>query len=99
MKDKILDIMNSKNFKPMDIDKIYNELNLSSSKEFTELAKTLNSLVDEKSKSNEEFLTGRTETFKTVNFKGSEDLIGQIVDVEITDVGTFSLNGKLKWKI
>ena len=48
MKDKILDIMNSKNFKPMDIDKIYNELNLSSSKEFTELAKTLNSLVDEK---------------------------------------------------
>lgn len=48
MKDKILEIMNSKNFVPMDIDKIYNELNLTSSKDFTTLAKTLNSLVDEK---------------------------------------------------
>ena len=32
----------------MDIDKIYQELNLTSSKDFTTLAKTLNSLVDEK---------------------------------------------------
>ena len=38
----------AKHILQLDIDKIYNELNLSSSKEFTDLAKTLNSLVDEK---------------------------------------------------
>lgn len=73
---------------------VVNEIALSKNQKY--LNKIVKVLVDEKSKSNEEFLTGRTETFKTVNFKGSEDLIGQIVDVEITDIGTFSLNGKLK---
>lgn len=47
MKDKVLELMESKNYKPSDIDKIYNELNLTTSSQFTLLAKTLNSLVDE----------------------------------------------------
>lgn len=59
------------------------------------LNKTVKVLVDEKSKTNENVLTGRTESFKTVNFEGNEDLIGQIVDVKIDEVGTFSLNGKV----
>lgn len=52
-------------------------------------------LVDEVSKNNENFLSGRTDGFKTVNFPGSEDLIGQMVDVYIEKVGTFSLDGRL----
>ncbi len=39
-------------------------------------------------------LMGYTETMKLVNVDGKEDLIGKIVDVEITDVKTWSLDGK-----
>lgn len=56
-------------------------------------------LVDEVSKNNEEFLSGRTDGFKTVNFKGDPSLIGKMVDVYIEKVGTFSLDGRLLWKI
>lgn len=56
-------------------------------------------LVDEVSKNNSEYLSGRTDGFKTVNFAGDQDLIGKIVDVKIEKVGTFSLDGKLVWKI
>ena len=41
-------------------------------------------------------LFGYTETMKLVNFEGSQDLIGKIVDVQITDAKSFSLDGKLK---
>ena len=47
MKDKILELMNESNFRPLNIDEIYKRLNLTDSTEFTQLAKTLNSLVDE----------------------------------------------------
>ncbi len=40
-------------------------------------------------------LRGRTENNRVVNFAGSVDLIGQFVDVEITDVNPNSLRGKL----
>ncbi|MCF0144604.1 MAG: tRNA (N6-isopentenyl adenosine(37)-C2)-methylthiotransferase MiaB [Firmicutes bacterium] len=39
-------------------------------------------------------LNGRTEEFKLVDFIGTEELIGQIVEVEITDSNTFSLRGR-----
>ncbi len=41
-------------------------------------------------------LFGYTDTMKLVNVDGSEDYIGQIVDVEITDVKTWSLDGKIQ---
>ena len=47
------------------------------------------------SKKNEATLTGRTEGFKLVDFAGNRDLIGQMVDVEITEGKTFSLSGKI----
>ena len=55
-------------------------------------------LVEGVSKKNEETLTGRTEGFKLVDFAGSKDLIGQMVDVEITEGKTFSLSGKITEK-
>ena len=50
-------------------------------------------LVEEPSKNNSERLSGRTESGKLVNFEGSPDSIGKIVDVKITKAGSFSLTG------
>ena len=40
-------------------------------------------------------LTGRTENNRVVNFEGSPEMIGQFVDVKITDVFSNSLRGDL----
>lgn len=52
-------------------------------------------LVEGQSKKDESTLTGRTDGFKLVDFPGDSSLIGQIVDVEITEGKTFSLRGKI----
>ena len=52
-------------------------------------------LVDGPSKTGSLTYSGRTETFKLVNFKGTPDMIGQIVNVEITSANTFSLEGRI----
>ena len=45
--------------------------------------------------SKEKMMYGYTETNKLVNFKGDSNLIGQIVNVKITDAKSFSLDGEL----
>lgn len=50
-------------------------------------------LVEGFSKKNESVLSGRNTKSKLINFVGDESKIGQIVDVKITDVKSFSLNG------
>jgi tRNA-2-methylthio-N6-dimethylallyladenosine synthase len=52
-------------------------------------------LVEGKSKTNPRMITGRTETGKLVNFKGSLELAGQIVPVKIIEAKTFSLIGEI----
>ena len=52
-------------------------------------------LVDGVSKNDKSTLTGRTDGFKLVNFAGKKELIGNIVDVKITDAKTFSLFGEV----
>lgn len=52
-------------------------------------------LVEGPSKKNVMELRGRTENNRVVNFEGSADLIGQFVDVKITDVFANSLRGEL----
>ncbi len=52
-------------------------------------------LVDGPSKRNSKTYGGRTETFKLVDFKGSPEMVGQIVDVKITGANTFSLVGEV----
>lgn len=52
-------------------------------------------LVEGVSKKNENTLTGRTAGFKLVDFEGGRELIGQMVNVEITEGKTFSLTGKI----
>ncbi len=53
-------------------------------------------LVEGKSKTNEEMLTGRTNSNKVVVFEGTEELIGNVVDIEIVSEHKWYLKGKIK---
>lgn len=55
--------------------------------------KTVKVLVEGESKKNPDILAGYTEKNKLVNFKGPKSAIGQIVEVEITEAKTWSLDG------
>jgi tRNA-2-methylthio-N6-dimethylallyladenosine synthase len=52
-------------------------------------------LVEGISRKNVMEVSGRTENNRVVNFEGSPEMIGRFVDVEIVDVYTNSLRGKL----
>lgn len=52
-------------------------------------------LVEGPSKKNPMELSGRTENNRVVNFEGTPDMIGEFIDVEITDVFANSLRGKV----
>ena len=49
-----------------------------------------------KEQSDEIILTGRTRNNKLTHFKGSKDLIGRHVDVEITEASIWCLKGRIK---
>lgn len=70
-----------------------NEISLELNEKY--VGKTVSVLVDEVSKKEKDYLSGRTDSFKLVNFKGNENLIGKIVDVKIINCNTFSLEGEL----
>lgn len=72
---------------------VVNEIALEKNKAY--MNKEVLVLVDEISKNNDKILSGRTDTFKLVNFEGDSSLIGKIVKVKIDKVGTFSLDGTL----
>ena len=59
------------------------------------VGKTYKILVDGVS-SDPLYVTGRTEDNTLVHFKACEELIGEIVDVKITDCKTFYLIGELQ---
>ncbi|MDF3003030.1 MAG: miaB [Bacillota bacterium] len=50
-------------------------------------------LVEGPSKTNPKILTGRTESGKLVHFNGTEEMVGQIIPVKITEGKTFNLFG------
>ena len=51
-------------------------------------------LVEGESKTNPDYLTGRTDGGKVVNFTGDKSLVGKVIDAKITSVATWSLGGK-----
>ena len=53
-------------------------------------------LVEKPSTRNPDELSGRTENMRYVNFAGNPRLIGQFVDVEITEAMSNSLRGRVK---
>lgn len=59
------------------------------------LGKKLKVLVERPSTRNPEDFTGHSTCHKIVNFKGSDDLLGTIVDVRISDVKANSLFGEV----
>jgi tRNA-2-methylthio-N6-dimethylallyladenosine synthase len=52
-------------------------------------------LVEGPSRKDASELSGRTECHRTVNFKGNPRLVGQLVDVTITEARTHSLRGEV----
>ena len=52
-------------------------------------------LVDGYSKTDDQMLSGYTESNKLVHFKGDESLVGQIIKVKILESHTYSLIGEI----
>ena len=52
-------------------------------------------VITEGTSEKEGMLFGYTETNKLINFVGTDDLIGKIIDIEVTDAKTWSLDGKV----
>ena len=77
-----------------ELNKIINNYSLETNKKY--LNKTVKVLIEGKSEKDTNKLFGYTETMKLVNVEGPESLIGNIVEVEITDAKSFSLDGKAK---
>ena len=58
------------------------------------LGKIVPVLIENYSDKNKGQFIGYTDTYKSVNVIGDEKQLGKIVDVEITDVKSWSLTGK-----
>lgn len=59
------------------------------------LDKTVLVLVEGPSRTNPYTFTGRTDSFKVVNFEGRQEWLGEIVPVKITNTQTFNLYGEV----
>lgn len=59
------------------------------------LGKTVEVLVEGRSQKSAERLTSRTRTNKIVNFEGSDDLVGKLVNVQIESANPWALRGSL----
>lgn len=70
-----------------------NEITLEKNKLY--MGKVEKVLVEGPSKTRKNMFTGRTDGNKLVNFKGDESLIGQIVEMKITHINTFSFMGEI----
>ncbi|OHW62886.1 tRNA-2-methylthio-N(6)-dimethylallyladenosine synthase [Andreesenia angusta] len=91
MKDQIPEDEKSRRFK-----ELLDTLNpIGYEKNLKMVGKVESVLVEGTSKNNEEVLSGRTRSGKLINFKGTADLIGSIVDVKIEEARTWTLNGSL----
>ena len=78
------------------VNRLCDEINSTSAvKNAAYVGRVLDVLCDGPSKRNSRSLSGRTDTFKLVNFKGDPALAGEIVKVRITSSNTFSLEGEL----
>lgn len=65
------------------------------------LGRDVDVLVEDFSKKDDTNVSGRTDEFKLINFKGNKNDIGKILKVKVTDANSFSLVGEKieSWKI
>ena len=89
IKDKIL--LSEKKKRLSELNKHINYYALENNKKL--IGKTLKVLIEDVNKKDDKLLSGYTEGQKLVNVIGDKSYIGKIVDVEITDAKTWSLNG------
>lgn len=84
------------NIKHNRFDRLVDEVNRCSAKKNSEyMGRNVDVMVDGASKNNAGAWSGRTDTFKLVNFTSEEPLTeGQMVSVRITETKTFSLDGE-----
>jgi tRNA-2-methylthio-N6-dimethylallyladenosine synthase len=59
------------------------------------MGKTVEVLVEGKSKNDAEKYTGRTRTGKVVNFSGADGIIGKLVNVYVNEIHSWFLNGEM----
>ena len=59
------------------------------------IGKKMRVLVDDVSKKREGYVSGKSNEFIIVEFEGDKSLIGQFVDVEITDAMNWAVKGKI----
>ena len=90
MEDKI--DMKTKEERLAKLNEIVNKYSLEANKKY--LNKTVPVLIEGISEKDPNKLFGYTDTMKLVNVIGNKDLIGQIVNVLITDAKSFSLDGE-----
>lgn len=79
------------------LNELVNSYSLASNKKL--LGQIVPVLVTEKSSKGLNKVCGYTDTMKLVNIEGDSSLIGKIIDVEITDAKSFSLDGVPKIKV
>ncbi len=92
MEDKI--DMKTKEERLAKLNEIVNKYSLEANKKY--LNKTVPVLIEGISEKDPNKLFGYTDTMKLVNVIGNKNLIGQIVNVLITDAKSFSLDGEVK---
>ena len=76
------------------LNELINKYSLEANQKY--LNKVVPVLIEGVSEKDDNMLVGYTDTMKLVNVEGSKDYIGSIVDVYITDIKTWSMNGKIK---
>lgn len=59
------------------------------------IGKRMRVLADDVSKKRDGFITGKSNEFIIVEFEGDKSLIGQFVDIEITDAMNWAVRGKI----
>lgn len=72
--------------------KLYEELVAERNKEYVSTVQKI--LVEGKSKTNSNVLTGRTESNKVINFGGSDELIGKVIKLKIVSEHMWYLKGE-----
>ena len=91
MKDSVT--LEEKNKRLYELNELVNKYALENNKKY--LNKTVKVLLEGISDKNKNMLMGYTDTMKLVNVISPKSNIGKIVDVKITDVKTWSMDGKI----
>ena len=94
MEDKIT--LEEKEQRLYKLNELVNSFSLKANKKY--LGKTVPVLIEGINEKDDTKVFGYTDTMKLVNIDGCLDKIGEIIDVEITDAKSFSLDGKERVK-